>query len=58
MTAQVRRCVRKKGARRAAGAQKLLDGVADAYGIALGLLGTCCLAQFIAIVASLTVAGT
>lgn len=41
-----------------AGAQKLLDGVADAYGIALGLLGTCCLAQFIAIVASLTVAGT
>lgn len=40
------------------GAQKLLDGVADAYGIALGLLGTCCAVQFIAIVASLAVAGT
>ncbi|MEA5040776.1 MAG: hypothetical protein VB086_13225 [Clostridiaceae bacterium] len=39
------------------GAQKLLDGIADAYGIALGLLGTCCAVQFIAIVASLTVAG-
>ena len=39
------------------GAQRLLDGVADAYGLALGLLGACCAAQFLAIVASLTVAG-
>jgi stage III sporulation protein AE len=39
-------------------AASAIDGVANAYSIALGLLGTCCAVQFIAIVVSMVVANT
>ena len=37
------------------GSAKMIDGIADGYGIALGLLGTCCAVQFIALVVSTVV---
>ncbi len=37
------------------GAAKILDGIASAYSIALGILGTCCAVQFISIVVSMVV---
>lgn len=37
------------------GTAKMVDGIADGCGIALGLLGTCCAVQFIALVVSTVV---
>lgn len=34
---------------------KMIDGIAEGYGIALGLLGTCCAVQFIALIVSTVV---
>ncbi len=34
---------------------RMIDGIADGYGIALGLLGTCCAIQFIALIVSTVV---
>ena len=36
-------------------AVKMIDGIADGYGIALGLLGTCCAIQFISLIVSTVV---
>ena len=39
-------------------AAKVIDGMAQAYSIALGLLGTCCAVQFVSIVVSMVVANS
>ena len=39
-------------------AAKVIDGIAQAYSIALGLLGTCCAVQFVSIVVSMVVANS
>ena len=46
------------GAFAGGGAAKVLDGISDAYSVALGLLGTCCAVQFISIVVSMVVSNT
>lgn len=40
------------------GASRLLNGVCTAYSMALGLLGTCCMLQFVSIVVSAVVTNT
>lgn len=40
------------------GVKAMLDGLADAYGMLVGILTACCAVQFITIVVSMTVTGT
>lgn len=40
------------------GVSRVIDGISSAYSVALGLLGTCCAVQFIAIVVGMVVANT
>ena len=37
------------------GTAKMIDGISEGYGIALGLLGTCCAVQFISLIVSTVV---
>ena len=40
------------------GTSKMIDGISEGYGIALGLLGTCCAVQFISMIVSTVVMQT